>query len=494
MLTMALAAMDTTIVATAVPQIVDDIGGFSLFSWMFSMYLLTQTVTIPVYGKLADLYGRKAVLLAGIVVFLAGSALCSAAWSMVALIAFRALQGLGAGSIQATVQTIAGDLYALEERGRVQGWLSSVWGIAAIAGPTLGGVFADYATWRWIFLVNLPIGAGALLLIVRHLHEAPAHRRHRIDYPGSVLILLACAATVFGLLQGGVEWPWWSAQSVAVFAGAAVLVIAAVAVERRAAEPVVPGWVWRRRVLAGSNLSYLGLGLMVIGPSTFLPTYAQTVLGLGAVAAGFVLASMSVTWPLASALCSRLYLRIGFRDTALLGAAIAFVAVAAFPLLAYRCPVWQPVALTMLLGAGFGLLSTPIVVGLQSTVPYQERGVATGSIMFYRYLGQSLGAAIFGALANAVLRGRLRDAPSALQGRLPHGIDQVTPSIVGHRLSPPALSYLRHAMDAATSRVYVALTVCVLLTVLALVAVTPRQFPLLTAPAEAPAPAEADLP
>ncbi len=489
MLTMALSAMDTTIVATAVPQIVDDIGGFSLFSWLFSIYLLTQTVTIPVYGKLADLYGRKPVLLAGIVVFLVGSALCSSAWSMVALIAFRALQGLGAGSIQATVQTVAGDLYSLEERGRVQGWLSSVWGIAAIAGPTLGGLFADYATWRWIFLVNLPIGAVALLLIMRHLHDEAAHRRHKVDYLGSMCILLTCGALVFGLLQGGVAWPWWSAQSVTVFALTAVLAAVTVAVERRAREPVVPGWVWRRRVLAGSNLSYLGLGLMVIGPSTFLPTYAQTVLGLGAVAAGFVLASMSLTWPLASALCSRLYLRIGFRDTALLGTVIALVAAAAFPLLGYRCPVWQPVALTMLLGVGFGLLSTPIVVGLQSTVPHHERGVATGSIMFCRYLGQSLGAAVFGAIANATLRHRLQMAPARLHALLPPHIDQITPAIVGRRLHPSALNYLRHAMDAATSHVYLGIAACAGLTLVALAVVAPRRFPLLE-PASTAAAAE----
>jgi EmrB/QacA subfamily drug resistance transporter len=492
MLTMALSAMDTTIVATAVPQIVDEVGGFSLFSWLFSIYLLTQTVTIPVYGKLADLYGRKPILLIGIVVFLAGSALCSMAWSMIALIAFRAVQGVGAGSIQAVVQTVAGDLYSLKERGRVQGWLSSVWGIAAIAGPTLGGLFADYATWRWIFLVNLPIGVFALALLVRHLHEVTVRRAHTIDYLGSVGVLLACGVLVFALLEGGVDWPWLSARSIGCFALALVFAAATVAIERRAKEPVVPGWVWRRRVLAGSNVSSLLLGLLVIGPTTFLPTYAQTVLGYGAVAAGFVVASMSITWPLASALCGSLYLRIGFRDTALIGAALTVVGVGAFALLPYRAPVGAAVALTMVLGAGLGLLSTPIVVGLQSSVVQAQRGVATGAAMFCRFLGQSLGAAVLAAILNGTLREHLRAAPAPLRGSLPASVDQITPAIVGRKLPAPALDYLRHAMDAATSHVYVGLTVVGVLSLLALLFVVPRHFPLVETAdtgAEAPLPA-----
>jgi EmrB/QacA subfamily drug resistance transporter len=478
MLTMALAAMDTTIVSTAVPQIVQSIGGFSIFSWLFSIYLLTQTVTIPVYGKLADLYGRKPILLIGIVVFLGGSALCSAAWSMVALIAFRALQGVGAGAIQATVQTVAGDLYSLRERGRVQGWLSSVWAVAAIAGPTLGGLFADYASWRWIFLINLPIGAVALVLLVRFLHEATATRRqHRIDYTGSALILLACGMLVFALLQGGVAWAWSSPASVACFAAAAVLAGATVVVERRAAEPVVPGWVWRERAVAGSNLAYICLGLIVIGPSAFLPTFAQTVLGYGAVAAGFVLATMSITWPTASALCSRLYLRIGFRDTAIVGAVVALAGVAWFLVLPFDPPVWMVVGSTLVLGAGLGLLSTPLVVGVQSTVPYERRGVATGSLMFCRFLGQSLGAAIFGAIANSTLRHWLAAAPSSVSGSLPGTVDGIEPSVEGHRLPGSALDYLRQALDAATHHVYVGLAAVAVLAALVLL-VAPRRFPL----------------
>lgn len=481
MLTMALAAMDTTIVSTAVPQIVDSIGGFSIFSWLFSIYLLTQTVTIPVYGKLADVYGRKPILLIGIVVFLVGSALCSGAWSMVALIVFRALQGIGAGAIQATVQTVAGDLYSLEERGRVQGWLSSVWAVAAVAGPTLGGLFADYVTWRWIFLINLPIGAVALALIVRFLHEAPAAaRRHRIDWAGSAFILASCGLLVFALLQGGTAWAWTSPQSIACFAGAAVLLVATVLVERRAAEPIVPGWVWRERALAGSNLGYVALGLLVIGPSAFLPTFAQTVLGLGAVAAGFVLATMSISWPLAASLCSRLYMRIGFRDTALIGAAVAFVGVGSFLFLPYAPSVWAVVASTFVLGAGLGLISTPLVVGIQSTVTHRRRGVATGSLMFCRFLGQSLGAAIFGAIVNSTLQHHLNAAPAALSGSLPRSVDAVEPAVEGGRLPDAVLEFLRRALDAATHHVYVGLTVVAVGAALVLL-IAPRRFPLIDA-------------
>jgi EmrB/QacA subfamily drug resistance transporter len=478
MLTMALAAMDTTIVSTAVPQIIGSIGGFSIFSWLFSIYLLTQTVTIPVYGKLADVYGRKPILLLGIVVFLGGSALCSAAWSMVALIAFRALQGIGAGAIQATVQTVAGDLYSLRERGRVQGWLSSVWAVAAVAGPTLGGLFADYVSWRWIFLINLPLGAVALVLIVRFLHEARgAARRHRIDYAGSALILASCGLLVFALLQGGTAWAWTSPASIGCFAGAAVLVAATVLVERRAAEPVIPAWLWRERVLAGATLGYVALGLLVIGPSAFLPTFAQTVLGLGAVAAGFVLATMSISWPTAAALCSRLYLRIGFRDTALIGAAVALAGVGWFLLLPYAPPVWTVVGSTLVLGAGLGLISTPLIVGVQSTVPHERRGVATGSLMFGRFLGQSLGAAVFGAIVNSTLQHHLDTASAGVSRGLPGSVDAIEPTVERDAGPAAVLDYLRHALDAATHNVYLALTLVAVLALVVLL-ICPRRFPI----------------
>jgi MFS family permease len=329
---------------------------------------------------------------------------------MVSLICFRGLQGLGAGSIMATVNTLAGDLYDLEERGRVQGWLSSVWGVSAVFGPTVGGSLAQYVSWRWIFVINLPLGAAAVVLIGRFLHERVVRTRHRIDVAGAVLVLLAAGALIFGLLQGGVAWAWRSPPSIAVFAVAAAATVAAVVVESRAAEPIVPPWFWRRRALAGSGLAAIGLGLLVTGPSVFLPTYGQAVLGLGAVAAGAVLAMMSIGWPVASAVSGRFFLRLGFRDTELIGAGICLAAIVFFLLTMGYVQVWQPVVSTFVLGFGLGLISVCTLVGPQSTVTWEQRGVVTGTVMFCRFLGQSVGAAIFGAIFNAALAARLHAA------------------------------------------------------------------------------------
>ena len=273
---------------------------------------------------------RKPVLIVGTIVFLAGSALCASSTTMVSLILFRGLQGIGAGGVQATVNTLAGDLYDLSERGRVQGWLSSVWGISAVIGPALGGSLAQYASWRWIFLINLPVGAVTIGLLLRYLHENVHRARHRIDVACGAAIFVAARALIFGLLQGGVAWAWWSVPSGLVFAVALAAAVLAAAAERRAAEPILPPWFWRSRVLAGSAAAGFGLGLLVIGPTTFLPTYGQSVLGLGAVAAGGVLAAMSIGWPLATSQSARLFLRAGFRDTQLTGAVICLAAVGSF--------------------------------------------------------------------------------------------------------------------------------------------------------------------
>ncbi len=473
MLAMALAALDATIVSTAVPQIVGDLGGFSVFSWLFSGYLLAVTVTLPVYGKLSDTFGRKPVLVAGTVVFLLGSLLCAAAWNMGALIAFRVVQGLGGGALQGTVQTLAADLYPLKERPKIQSKLSTVWAVSAVAGPGLGGVLAAYADWRWIFLINLPIGAVALWLIVRHLHEPArdtdgesASTRARVDWAGALAVFACGGVLLTALVQGGVAWPWLSAPSIALFGTGLALVAVVVAVERRAAEPIIPGWVWRRRTIAAVNLALGALGLLMVAPTVFLPTYAQSVLGLAPVAAGFVLSVWTLSWPVSAALSQHVYRRIGFRNTAMLGIGTAALILFAFPFLPYPGQAWQPALLMLLLGAALGLFQLPLIVGVQSTVGWSERGTTTASVLFCRQTGQTVGAALFGAVANGVLAARLGGASD---------LDSVTRALD----SGTAPETTRRAIADAVHAVYLGAACAAALAFLVLLLLAPRRFPVL---------------
>ncbi|MCZ4607506.1 MFS transporter [Streptomyces sp. Lzd4kr] len=484
MLAMALAALDATIVSTAVPQIVGDLGGFSVFSWLFSGYLLAVTVTLPVYGKLSDTFGRKPVLIAGAAVFLLGSLLCAVAWNMAALIAFRIVQGLGGGALQGTVQTLAADLYPLKERPKIQAKLSTVWALSAVAGPGLGGVLAAYADWRWIFLINLPIGAVALWLIVRHLHEpqrATTGTRARVDWAGTrarvdwagALAVFACGGVLLtALVQGGVAWPWLSAPSLALFGTGLALVAVVVLVERRAAEPIIPGWVWRRRTIAAVNLALGALGLMMVAPTVFLPTYAQAVLGLAPVAAGFVLSVWTLSWPVSAALSQHVYRRIGFRNTAMLGIGTASLILLAFLFLPYPGAAWQPTLLMLLLGAALGLFQLPLIVGVQSTVGWSERGTATASVLFCRQTGQTVGAALFGAVANGVLASRLGGA---------NDLDSVTRALDSGGTAPEAT---RRAIADAVHAVYLGASCAAALAFLVLLLLAPRRFPVLKEPGD----------
>jgi len=477
MLTMSLAAMDNTIVATAIPHIVGDLGGFSLFSWLFSIYLLVQTVTIPVYGKLADIYGRKPLLIFGIIVFLIGSAACGAAWNMVSLIAFRGVQAMGAGAIMATVNTIAGDIYTIRERAKIQGWLSSVWGVSAILGPAIGGAFADYASWRWIFFINIPIGLGSIILISKYLHENVQLKRHKVDWAGAISMLITGSVLMYILLQGGQSWPWFSWQMASIVGFGLIMIAITIQIERRAEEPILPGWVWKRRIIVGANLATIGMGVATMGPSMFLPVFAQSVTGVGAMAAGFILASMSITWPLSSGLSGRLYLRVGFRNTALVGIIIVIIGALGFLLMPFPGPVWVLVAVQMTLGAGFGLITTPLIVGIQSTVVWEQRGTVTGTSMFSRYFGQSLGAAIFAAIFNSVLTDRIDNAPETLQAALP-GVNQVVEVLQSNQAVSEVSLFLRQAFFDATHNVYFGMVVAGLITLIILL-LTPAKFPVL---------------
>jgi EmrB/QacA subfamily drug resistance transporter len=422
MLSTALVAIDSTVVATAVHSIVDDLGGFAQFPWLFSVYLLTQAVFTPVYGKLADLIGRKPIMLLGIGLFLAGSVCGGFAWNMPALIAFRALQGLGAGAVQPMAMTIAGDIYTVAERAAVTGYLSSVWGISAVLGPSIGGFFSEYVSWRWIFFINVPLCLLAAWMLTRNFHERVERRRHRIDVTGTALITGGCTLIILAVLEGGQAWPWASAAGVAVPAAGLAMLVAFVLVELRVAEPVLPMWVFTRRVLLASSLTALCVGAVSLGLTGYIPTFVQGSLGTGALVAGFALAPLSIGWPIASAMAGRIYLRFGFRVTAVLGGLIvALGMLGMLGLLDERSPVWLVPALCFVIGCGMGLVASPTLIAAQASVGWGRRGVVTGNNLFARSMGSSLGVAAFGAVANAALSQSVADpTPAELAGATHH--------------------------------------------------------------------------
>jgi EmrB/QacA subfamily drug resistance transporter len=455
MLTNGLVAIDSTILATAVPSIVKDIGGFSQFAWLFSIYLLAQAVSVPVYAKLSDVVGRKPIILIGIGLFLLGSIMCGFAWSMPALIAFRVIQGLGAGAVQPMAITIAGDIYTVAERAKTQAYLASVWVISSVVGPTLGGVFSQYLSWRWIFYVNVPLCILAVWMLLRSFHEKIEKRRHKIDYLGASLLTGSLTLIILAVLEGGQAWAWDAPQSVGAFAIGGVLLVAFVLAERKAAEPILPLWVFSRRLLLTTAAVSLGVGAILIGLTSFVPTYLESALGSKPIVAGLILAVLTIGWPLSASMSGRLYLRIGFKKTVLIGMSIVVlgaVILATFTL----TPNLVIVGLScFIMGAGLGLVATPSLIAAQSSVEWNERGVVTGTNMFARSIGSAVGVAIFGAIANAIL------------------------AASGGENSP-------HAVEGATLSVFIAVVIAALATALAALAMPRHRHE----PIETPPPME----
>jgi EmrB/QacA subfamily drug resistance transporter len=402
MVTTGLVAIDATVLATAVPTITKDLGDFALFPWLFSVYLLAQAVTVPVYAKLSDTFGRKPIILTGIGLFLLGSILCGFAWSMPALIAFRAVQGLGAGAVQPMSITIVGDIYSIAERARVQGYIASVWAVSSVIGPTLGGLFSQLGIWRAVFFVNIPLCVIAGWMLIRAFHESVEKRAHRIDYLGSVLLTVSLTLLILAVLEGGQAWAWNSWQSIGAFAVGGLVLVAFAIVERRAAEPVLPPWVFSRRLLLTTTLVGLGVGAVLIGLTSYVPTYLEGSLGVQPLIAGLALAALTLGWPLTASIAGRFYLRIGFKRTTLIGMGIVVVGAAVLAVTASTPSVVVVALSCFLIGAGMGLSAVPSLIAAQSSVEWNERGVVTGTNLFARSIGSAIGVAIFGAIANSI--------------------------------------------------------------------------------------------
>lgn len=396
--------VEGTVVATAMPTIISHLGGFGLFSWVFSGYFLAQGVTIPIYGRLADLFGRKRVLSFGLAVFVIGTSACGLAPNMLLLVVFRVVQGLGAGAVQPINQTLIGDLYPPAMRAKMAGFFSSIWGIAAIIGPVLGAFVIAKADWNWVFWITVPVALLAFVLLALALHEQVERRRRRIDYAGAALLAAGVGLVMYALIQA-------SSLGLADFLLLLVLAGGILALfvrhESRTAEPILPLGLWRIRVLISGSIGCLGVGCVVMASTTFLPAYIQGVMGRSPIVAGYALAISSVTWIAGSWAGGQIMLKSSYRAATMVGG--VFLVSGAGMLIALdpaRGPLWAGTG-TALVGVGMGLTQNTYTVAAQSCVDWSRRGTATSLISFMRMLGQTVGTAIYGGVVNLTLAGLL---------------------------------------------------------------------------------------
>jgi len=460
MLGMALAALDTTIVGTAMPSIVGKLGGITLYSWVFSIYLLTSTTTVPIYGKLADLYGRKPLFLFGATLFLIGSAASGAAQSMEQLIIFRAIQGLGAGAVLPIVLTIIGDIFTLEERAKVQGLFSAVWGLSSVIGPFVGGLIVDHFSWRWVFFINIPFGLVSMLLLIFTLKETVERKKHHLDYFGTVTLTGSIVALLFALLQGGTTWAWTSFQSIGLFVVSIVLFAFFIRAELSAEEPILPLTLFNNRIITISSIGGVALGVIMFGVTSYVPLFVQGVKGGSATSAGITLGPLLLAWPIAATISGKIVIRYGYRVTATFGMFAASLGVALTTFFNAQTSLPFIVIAMACIGAGLGFASSVFILSVQNAVPWNLRGVATATTQFFRTMGGTVGVAIMGTILNAQMAQRF--APiyaqfSAVASRLPKNIAPanvlLTPEL---RASLPLafLSQLQNALSQSLFWVY----------------------------------------
>jgi EmrB/QacA subfamily drug resistance transporter len=427
-----MAALEATVVGTALPTIVGDLGGLELYGWVGAVYMLASTVTIPLYGKMADLYGRKPILFLSYAVFLAGSIASGMAGSMTALLVFRAVQGVGAGGITPVALTIVGDLFTVEERGKIAGLFGAVWGLAGMVGPVVGGLIVRALSWRWVFLINVPVGVLAGLTLQLFFHESVERRQRKIDLVGAALL----AVSILALLLGATgERP--------IVAGSAAIaaLVGFIAVEKRAEEPILPLPLMARPLIAASNVASAFLGGLMFIPLTFVPLYMQAVLESTPTEAGMSVAPMLVGWPLASATSSRFLARIGPQPLVRVGCILVALGTGGVAWSLAPGATFTGVRVSMfLVGVGQGIATTALVIAVQQAVPWEERGVATAATMFFRTIGGTLAVGVLGAV---FARGLGSEVPTALLNRLvgPEHGKNLDPS-----LARPLAASIAHAL------------------------------------------------
>jgi EmrB/QacA subfamily drug resistance transporter len=403
MLAMFLGSLDQTVVGTAMPKIITDLGGFAHYTWIATAYMIASTVAMPITGKLTDMYGRKWFYIAGLAIFMLGSLLCGLSQTMTQIIAARGFQGLGAGIMMANAFIVVGDLFPPAERGKYQGLMAGIFGLSSIIGPTLGGFITDNLSWHWVFWVNIPLGVLILGLFVFFFpHIRPSEVRHKIDYPGIVTLVLAVVTSMLALTWGGVEYPWLSAEIVGMFAFAAVMAVLFVMIERRAAEPIIPTWIFKNRIISLSIFIIFITGFGMFGGIVFIPLYFQGVLGQSATASGSFLTPMMLGVVAGSTISGQILSRAGghYKFLGMVALAIMAAGMLLLSLMSVETSNSRAIANIVVTGFGLGMTMPLYIIAIQNAIPYSVLGIATSSAAFFRSIGGAFGLAIFGSVMN----------------------------------------------------------------------------------------------
>jgi EmrB/QacA subfamily drug resistance transporter len=461
---MFLAALEATVVATAMPTVIAALGGMSHYSWVFSAYLLASTVTVPLWGKLSDLYGRRVLYQVGVIVFLIGSVLSGFSTTMTQLIIFRALQGIGAGALVPLGMTIVGEIFTLEERARMQGLFSGVWGLASIIGPLAGGFITDSLSWRWVFFINVPFGIASALIIRMSLTQPERHGRPKIDLAGAFTLTASMTMLMLALVDGGSIAKLILPRNLLLFAGAILFLVAFVIVERRAEEPIVPLQLFRNRVVTVAVIVGFLAGVAMFGAITFVPLFAQGARGDSATAAGSLLTPLMLSWVSMSIIGGRLLLRVGYRPMVLAGLLFMSTAFVVFSFFDALTPRWMLMADLALLGAGLGLTMLTLLLAVQHSVPRSQLGISTSLNQFSRSIGGAIGVAFLGALLSASLLTNLTDAARSSGGvlsetearRLAANPSALIETGAHPGVTPAVLNILRAELADSTRGVFIA--------------------------------------
>ncbi|MEK6301837.1 MAG: MDR family MFS transporter [Acidobacteriota bacterium] len=460
LLGMFLAALEATVVGTAMPTVIASLGGLDRYSWVFSAYLLGATVTVPVWGRLSDLYGRRTLYLIGVAFFLVGSALSGASMSITQLIVFRGIQGLGAGALIPLSMTINGDIYTLKERAKMQGLFSGVWGLASILGPLAGGFITDHFTWRWVFYINIPFGLAAALVVGIALVEPKREEKPVIDYAGALWLTLSVSLLLFALVETGDLAFLATPKMLAVVACAVVSGYLFVRAERRAVDPVVPFSLFRNRVVAVGSITSFMVGAAMFGALSFIPLFVQGAMGGSATEAGILLTPFLLGWVVMAVVGGRLMLTIGYRPTVLAGLTVLIVSFGFLATFGRGTPRWELLADMALMGSGMGLVMFALLITMQNSVGRGQLGIATSLNQFSRSIGQTVGVAVMGTVMTISLSSHLTDIqqtsglPAEEVARVIHNSSELIDPIARTHLKPELLKAMETGLADALHNVF----------------------------------------